>query len=79
MADAKSTLYGLEDLKEETSSKKEGENDYKVITISLYNDDIELLDNYVAQLKKEGHRRINKSKVLRYALRSLDISKIPKE
>ncbi|MBN2695577.1 hypothetical protein JXR93_13025 [bacterium] len=72
MVDAIETLYGTDD----ESSK---ENNYKVITISLYKEDLELLDEYVSELKKNGHKRMNKSRVIRYALRSLDITQIPKD
>jgi hypothetical protein len=72
MVDAIETLYGTDD-----DSLKE--NNYKVITISLYKEDVELLEEYVLELKKMGHKRMNKSRVIRYALRSLDITQIPKD
>jgi hypothetical protein len=78
---ARMAIYGiLEDDEKIVKKKIEEENKetYKVITISLYNDDYELLENYLKELKKDGHRRMNKSKILRYALRTMNIKNIPK-
>jgi hypothetical protein len=51
---------------------------YKIVCISLYTEDIERLEALVADLKKRGHTKANKSAVIRYALDSVDISKMPK-
>jgi hypothetical protein len=51
---------------------------YKIVCISLYTDDIERLDAKVAELKKRGHTKANKSALIRFALDSVDISKMPK-
>ena len=51
---------------------------YKIVCISLYTEDIERLESLVAELKKRGHTKANKSAVIRYALDSVDISKMPK-
>ncbi len=50
---------------------------YKVISISMYTEDLERLDALVAQLKELGHTRANKSMVIREALRQLDPAAIP--
>jgi hypothetical protein len=51
---------------------------YKIVCISLYTEDIERLEALVAELKKRGHTKANKSAVIRYALDSVDIGKMPK-
>lgn len=50
---------------------------YKVVSISLYTDDIERLGDLVDQAKALGHTRANKSLLIREALRQLDLDKIP--
>lgn len=54
---------------------------YKIVSISLYNEDIERLDRMVAELKRRGHYKANKSQLIRYALAQLDLEldQIPKE
>ncbi|MEZ0310186.1 MAG: ribbon-helix-helix domain-containing protein [Myxococcota bacterium] len=52
---------------------------YKIVSISLYNEDIERLDRMVAELKKRGHYKANKSQLIRYALAQLDVAKMPKD
>lgn len=51
---------------------------YKVICISLYNEDLENLDEMVVALKEQGIRRANRSALIRYALKNIDLTKIPK-
>jgi hypothetical protein len=50
---------------------------YKVVCISLYTKDIEALEATVAELKRRGYTKANKSQVLRFALAQLDIDKLP--
>ena len=50
---------------------------YKVISISMYTDDIERLSSIVDELKARGHTRANKSMVIREALRQLDLAQVP--
>jgi hypothetical protein len=50
---------------------------YKVVCISLYTKDIEALDATVAELKRRGYTKANKSQLIRYALSQLDIDKLP--
>jgi hypothetical protein len=47
---------------------------YKVVCISLYDEDIEALANRVGRLKAAGHRRANRSAVIRAALDAFDES-----
>ena len=51
---------------------------YKVVSISLYNEDIERLDALVEGLKQRGHTKANRSALIRYALDTVDISKMPR-
>ncbi|MDB4964497.1 MAG: hypothetical protein JWN44_186 [Myxococcales bacterium] len=51
---------------------------YKVVCISLYNEDIENLESLVAELKRRGHTKANKSQLIRAALAQVDLGKIPK-
>ena len=50
---------------------------YKVVCISLYTQDIENLEETVAELKRRGHTKANKSQLIRQELRQLDIDKLP--
>jgi hypothetical protein len=51
---------------------------YKIICISMYTEDIERLEALVAELKRRGHTKASKSALIRYALDTADISKMPK-
>lgn len=51
---------------------------YKVLSISLYNEDIEQMDEFVKELKKQGFTRMNRSALIRFALDQVDISKMPR-
>jgi hypothetical protein len=57
---------------------KEKPTHYKVVCISLYNEDIENLERMVAELKSRGHTKANKSQLIRAALAQVDLAKIPK-
>jgi hypothetical protein len=50
---------------------------YKVVCISLYTKDIEALEANVAELKRRGYTKANKSQLIRYALSQLDLDKLP--
>ena len=52
---------------------------YKVVSISLYLQDIERLELYVKKLKERGHYKANKSQVIRHALQQLDLNKVIRE
>lgn len=51
---------------------------YKIVSISLYTEDIERLEALVAELKRRGHHKANKSQVIRHALAQLDLDAVPK-
>jgi hypothetical protein len=51
---------------------------YKIVCISLYNDDIERLEKMVDTLKRRGHTKANKSQLIRAALDQVDLDKVPK-
>lgn len=52
---------------------------YKIVSISLYNEDIERLENMVRELKRRGHYKANKSQLIRHALAKLDLSQVPND
>jgi hypothetical protein len=58
--------------------KKQKPTHYKIVCISLYNEDIERLEQLVKELKRRGHTKANKSQVIRAALDQIDLDKIPK-
>lgn len=49
---------------------------YKVICISMYTKDIENLEAKVAELKRRGYTKANKSQLIRMALSQMDIDKL---
>jgi hypothetical protein len=60
------------------AAPKEKPTHYKIVCISLYTEDIEHLESLVAELKRRGHTKANKSQLIRAALDQVDLSKIPK-
>ena len=57
---------------------KEKPTHYKVVCISLYNEDIERLEQMVDVLKRRGHTKANKSQLIRAALDQVDLDKVPR-
>jgi hypothetical protein len=57
---------------------KEKPTHYKIVCISLYNEDIERLEALVKELKRRGHTKANKSQLIRASLDQVDLDKIPK-
>ena len=51
---------------------------YEVICISLYNEDLARLDDKVRLLKDQGHRKMSRSALIRYALDTCDLDGLPK-
>ena len=51
---------------------------YKVICISLYNQDLEGLDAMVEKLKSRGLTKANRSALIRHALEQVDLEKVPR-
>ena len=73
-------FYGLRTKDKQPSQervKKPKPSHYKVICISLYNKDIEKLETTVAELKRRGYTKANKSQLIRLALSQVDIDKLP--
>jgi hypothetical protein len=52
---------------------------YKIVSISLYVEDIERLEGMVQELKRRGHYKANKSQLIRHALAQLNLDTVPKE
>ena len=50
---------------------------FRRVNISLFPEDIELLDTMVRTLRKRGYRRVSKSQIIRYALQTVDLEKMP--
>ena len=74
--------YGQEQATPSEQSPKRKSNKpkpthYKVVCISLYTRDIANLEAKVAELKRRGHTKANKSQLIRYALNQLDIDNVP--
>ncbi len=51
---------------------------YKVICISLYTGDLERLDEMVDELKSMGITKANRSALIRHALATVDLQKVPR-
>jgi hypothetical protein len=50
---------------------------YRIVSFSLYVEDIARLDELVRRLKSKGYSKANKSQVIRYALATVDIDAMP--
>ena len=73
------TFYGGKASKRSrTKAKSKKPDHYDVICISLYKEDLAQLDKMVAKLKKQGHRRISRSALIRFALDQVDIRDFPR-
>ncbi len=59
-------------------AKKPKPDHYKVICISLYNEDLSHLDEIVQALKDRGFTKANRSAVLRAAMLQFDPAKVTK-
>jgi hypothetical protein len=51
---------------------------YKIVSISLYNEDIERIDALVSAWKDAGNPKANRSALIRYAIEQIDPSSLPK-
>ena len=58
------------------NSKQARPTHYKVICISMYTRDLEDLDAKVAELKRRGWTKANKSQLIRLALSQIDLDKL---
>tara|TARA_B100000530_G_C15617043_1_gene352772 strand:+ start:238 stop:474 length:237 start_codon:yes stop_codon:yes gene_type:complete len=61
-------LYGDRSGDRLSTRKPKTERDVVLATFSLYPEDIEHLNQLVKDLKKSGHRGVNKSRIVRQAL-----------
>lgn len=52
---------------------------YRIVSISLYNEDIERLDRMVRELKRRGVYKANKSQLIRHALERLEAADFDRE
>ncbi|MFO0555564.1 MAG: hypothetical protein U0271_44715 [Polyangiaceae bacterium] len=51
---------------------------YKVICISMYTDDLRKLDDMVDELKARGLTKASRSALIRHALSSVELDKVPR-
>ena len=51
---------------------------YEVICISMYREDLRALDDKVRDLKLNGHRKMSRSALIRYALAHVDTTSLPR-
>ena len=65
-------------VKAKKKPKQKKPDHYDVICISLYKEDLAQLDKMVAKLKKQGHRRISRSALIRFALDQVEIQDFPR-
>lgn len=60
------------------NAQEERPQHYKVICISLYNEDLARLDGMVEELKRRGFTKANRSALIRFALEGADLDKVKK-
>ena len=58
-------------------AEEEEDARFRRVNISLFPEDIELLNEMVRILRKRGYRRVSKSQIIRYALKTTDLEKMP--
>lgn len=61
-----------------SSPKKDKPTHYRVVSISLYTEDIARLEAMVAELKRRGFTKANRSQLIRYALDTVDLDAMPR-
>lgn len=71
------TFYGGEKPKRARAKALKPDH-YEVICISLYKEDLERLDAKVRELKARGHRKMSRSALIRYALDTVELDKLPR-
>ncbi len=52
---------------------------FRLVTFSVYEDDVARLDQLLADARELGHRRVSRSQIVRLALRQVDLSQLPDE
>lgn len=60
------------------SSGKASASHYKIVSISLYNEDIERIDDLVAEWKQRGYPKANRSALIRYAIEQIEAAELPR-
>lgn len=55
---------------------KEGRT-FRLVTFSFYEEDVARLDALLEEAKKNGHKRVSRSQIVRLALRQVDVSDLP--
>ena len=55
---------------------KEGQN-WRLVTFSFYEEDVQLLDTLLAEAKARGLRKVNRSQLMRFALRQVNLDQFP--
>jgi len=72
-------LYGARSVaKVQTQPAAKKPQHYKVVSISLYTEDIERLDRLVLELKARGHHKASKSQLIRQAIAQVDLDQVVK-
>ena len=56
--------------------QKEGQS-WRLVTFSFYEEDVQLLDSLLADAKARGLRKVNRSQLMRFALRQIDLDQFP--
>jgi hypothetical protein len=62
----------------DSRAQDEREVSWRVISISLYPEDLERIDALVASLRAAGHRRANRSALIRHAIATVDPATYPR-
>jgi hypothetical protein len=50
---------------------------FRLVTFSFYEEDVARLDALLEEAKKNGHKRVSRSQIVRLALRQVDVSDLP--
>ncbi len=72
------SFYAAAPKKKRKTARKPKPDHYEVICISLYKEDLARLDAMVANLKQNGHRKMSRSALIRFALDTADLGELPK-
>ena len=63
----------------DTAGRKEKPMHYRVVSVSLYLDDIERIDSLVRELKRRGFTKMNRSALIRFAIDTINIDDMPRQ
>ena len=72
------TFYAKSKKAKPPKKRNDKPDHYEVICISMYKEDLARLDAAVAKLKKSGHRKMSRSALIRFALDTMDLAKLPR-